>query len=335
MGSQLFVAGMQGLGDNIHQRAIVRLALKEHDRVWLKTPWPSLYWDFPKVRCRFFRSTLRTQAFNEQREAHLFSTDDPTDDLVSHNIRLWYTPDDVREHGSIIKAMVANAGYAPGASIDFSFPIDPAVDRVAMTLLARINPKGKPVLIYRPLVERTEWRNGRQRNPDFDAYYDLLMTIRDRCDFHVVSIADLVPGVEWLSGHPIAADNEFHYGQLHIHLMAAMFARATLVYSAIGFAGLLAQAVGTPLVVVAGGREDCRSHYEPGTTRAPVLGIDPIKSCRCYDPAHTCDKRIDLVAARVKLEGFIDALFADRSTGTVAVAADRLARFDDAIPQWG
>ena len=49
-------------------------------------------------------------------------------------------------------------------------------------------------MVLRPLVERTEWRGCAARNPDPVAYAALYNSIRDR--FFVVSLADLVPGVE-------------------------------------------------------------------------------------------------------------------------------------------
>src|SRR3546814_11400043 len=40
----IYVQGMHGLGDNLHQRAILRHLMQSHE-VWLETPWPCIYHD--------------------------------------------------------------------------------------------------------------------------------------------------------------------------------------------------------------------------------------------------------------------------------------------------
>ncbi len=98
-------------------------------------------------------------------------------------------------------------------------------------------------MVYRPLVERTEWNGCAARNPDHSAYAALFASIRDQ--FHVVSIADLVPNVEWISGARVEADQKFHAGELEFEALAGLFSIASLVFCSPGFAVILAQTVGT------------------------------------------------------------------------------------------
>src|SRR5574337_414332 len=65
----LRVVAMQGLGDSIHQRALVRYWMREH-AVWLDSAWPSVYHDLVGERLKLMRPSLylRTQAKNVERQ---------------------------------------------------------------------------------------------------------------------------------------------------------------------------------------------------------------------------------------------------------------------------
>ena len=74
-----YLMGMHGLGDNLHQRAVIRqLWLREH-LLLLETPWPCLYHDLvgPRLRLVFKRSMLRTQLKNAQREYSKYDYPNP------------------------------------------------------------------------------------------------------------------------------------------------------------------------------------------------------------------------------------------------------------------
>jgi hypothetical protein len=291
------IAGMHGLGDGLHQRAIVREFLARGP-VWLETPWPCLYRDMPDLHLVGKGSSLRTQAKNAMREVSRF-TSAPVP-LDARPVRVWYTPAAVRRAGSVLEAMAQGCGVPAG---DFRFPVPPAWRRRAADLVAGWR-FAKPIMIYRPLVERQEWGGCRARNPDHEAYGRLFDSIRDR--YFVVSVADLEPGQEWTVGRQIEADIEFHRGELDIELLAGLMAFSSLVYSSPGFAVVLAQAIGTPAVSVFGGYEDSRS-FSWGARYSPYLGIDPIEPCQCFSHSHACKKAIDLGAAEARLLEFVNA----------------------------
>ena len=188
------------------------------------------------------------------------------------------------------------------AQPDFSMPIPDAWHEKARSWLSRWDRKGKPLMIYRPIVLRKEW-NGESRNPDTRAYADLYNEIRQH--FFVVSIAHLESEVEWIVGPEADVDVKLHYGELDFETMAVLFKQADLVFSGAGFAPVLAQSVGTPVVIVYGGRESYKTTDVAGQHLAPTLGIDPIHPCDCHHHGHDCDKRIDVPAAREKLRKFI------------------------------
>jgi len=289
---------MHGLGDNLHQRAVLR-QLMAREPVYLETSWPCAYRDLagPRLHLLAKPSGLRTQAKNARREAAAFSHARPE----GRSVRVWYAPDDVRRHGSVLAAMCANTETSFEAA-DFRLPVPDAWRQRATTWIAKWRPT-KPLLLYRPLNERTEWTGCRARNPDHAAYAALVRSIRDR--FFVVSVADLDPGKEWMVGDDIGADVECHRGELEFETLAALAAQAALVVSSPGFAIILAQAVGTSSVCIFGGYENAQS-FAGGARHAPYLGIEPISPCQCFRHDHACDKRIEFPAAIARLRAFTD-----------------------------
>lgn len=295
----LLIRGMHGLGDCLRSRAIIRQLMKVHGNdIWLETPWPCLYHDMD-IRLVNKSSRLRTQAKNAQREQERYSKEPLP--FRPKTMRIDYPPDMVRRHGSVLAAMSAQCGVEID---DFSLPIPDEWHKRAVALIDEWKPT-KPIMIYRPLIERTEWGGCRNRNPDKKAYRVLLESIRDK--FFIVSVADLVDGVEWMVSEDISPDVEYHAGELDIELLAALTELSAMVYTSPGFAAVLAQSVGTPSVVVFGGYENSKSFYAEGNT-APYLGIDPINPCECFSHHHRCRKEIDIPMATERLKRFVDEI---------------------------
>jgi|GEM_PF-593022 len=302
MARPLYIVGMQGLGDCIHQRSIVRAYLAKGREVWLETPWPQIYHDLvgPKLKLVNKGSSLRTQAKNAAANRGLFVRGGPPHSCDV--LRQHYPPQVVRDEGSVLGAMSKVAGVPVG---DFRLPIPKAWREKADAWIRKWKPD-KPLMIYRPLVERTEWGGCKARNPDDGHYENLIESIRD--DFFIVSVADLVPGKEWLApsqaGIPHRAGHvELHNGELDFETLAALTEMASLVFCSPGFAAVLGQAVGTPTVVVSGGYEDGTS-FSAGAVYTPTLPIAPVNACNCFRHDHDCDKRIDMPAEMDRLALF-------------------------------
>lgn len=294
--------GMHGLGDNLHQRAVVR-QLMEQKPVWLETTWPCVYHDLvgPRLHLVYKGSPIGTYKRNAERERARYSAAPvPTS---AWPIKILYTPEQVRTCGSVLAGMCRATNTRVEAA-DFRMPIPPEWDARAAQLLEQWQPS-KPLLIYRPLVERSWWGGCIKRNPDHAIYATLMASIRQ--DYFVVSVADLKPGEEWIVGTPVDADVTLHAGELDFETLAALTARAALVFTSPGFAVILAQAVGTPSCVVFGGYEDARS-FTGGARFAPYLPIEPITPCTCFSHHHNCDKRIDGIRALKRLQLFVQGL---------------------------
>jgi ADP-heptose:LPS heptosyltransferase len=291
----MIISGMMGLGDNLHQRAVVRAALKKNE-VWLETPWPSVYHDLP-VNLLRKATGLRTQIKNAKREDFAYSTRTPVQ-ATTH--RISYTQPDVKRVGTFLGAMAKTSGVAVEPH-DFRLPVPEEWDLRLQGLLDILRPL-KPLLFYRPLVERVEWSGSAARNPDPPAYLALIRAIRKR--FYVVSVADLEEGKEWIVGERFEADAVYHNGELPFELLAALAARSSLVFASPGFALILAQAVGARLVGVFGGHESAR-FYDHGD---PLQHwVQPVEPCECFSKVHKCQKRIDVDREAERLVRFVES----------------------------
>lgn len=294
---RLMIHGMHGLGDNLHMRAIVREVMKIRE-VFLESPWPQVYHDLIGERLHIVSkgSTLRTQAKNAKSQAAKFEALPRTE--IAESMRVHYPPAAVRSEGSVLAAMCKTVGVPVG---DFRMPVPKAWHAKADAWLAKWKPD-RPLMLYRPLIERVEWSGCRNRNPDHGVYAGLFEAIAP--EFFVVSVADLVPKVEWMVGKPVATDVQCHAGELDFETLAALAMRAAMVYCSPGFMAVLAQSVSTPVLNVVGGYEDGTS-FAAGAKYAPYLAIEPIAPCPCFSHTHACDKRVDMGAAYAKVGDFI------------------------------
>ena len=306
---------MHGLGDNLHQRAVLKQLMNKGHEIWLESSWVAPYVDLigagglhilPKD------SRQRTQRKNAMREDKLFSPV-ACPKNVPH-MQVWYRPEEVRKRGSVLAAMCASVS-CEYEKADFRLPIPDSWLARADALIESWK-STKRLLIYRPLVERTEWSGCAARNPDHAGYAALFESLRDR--FFVVSIADLVDKVEWTVGRPVAADVTLHAGELDFEIMAALFKRAALVFCSPGFAVVLGQAVETPVICVFGRYERAYS-FSGGARFSPYLGIEPVQPCDDFRHDDGGDKRIDLGRAMPRIEAFVAASL--RANGSAQSAA--------------
>lgn len=290
----LLLQGMHGLGDNLHQRAVIRQLMQRYD-VTLESSWVAPYHDLIAQGLRVIHksTSLRTQSKNAKREARLFSTGVPAG---ARTRKVWYAPREVRAARGVLAAMCRNCDVSYDRA-DFRIPVKPEWVEAAQQVVQT----DRPILIYRPLVERTEWNGCAARNPDHTAYAELFDSIRDK--FHVVSIADLEPGKEWMVGLAVECDQRFHAGELPFETLAGLFSISAMAFTAPGFAVILAQAVETPVAAVFGSYEASYS-FSGGARYSPYLGIDPIVPCDDFKHDNTKDKTIDVAKAKRRLAVF-------------------------------
>lgn len=321
----LVVRGMLGLGDCIHQRAVVRELMRKHT-VTLQTFYTAVYHDL-------VAEGLDLQI--SDRIAPRIKDAGNTPGLEPwgrENIRISYDPRSTKVNGSLMASQFASARLKMPAQADFSLPVKPEWRAAAKALLAKHNPAGKPVMIYRPITLNKLWECP-ARSPDPEAYAKLYQAVRDR--FFVVSVCNLGDNGEYIVGPEQGADLKLHRGEAPFETLAGLFAEARLVFANPGMAPILSQAVGTPVVCVYGGHESYRTTNAVGAHLAPTLAIEPVKPCECFERHHKCDKQIDIESALPKLIAFAEEHSVPKPRvlifGTVFVDSEDKAKL---VGQW-
>jgi hypothetical protein len=295
MKPQLTVVGMLGIGDNLHQRAPLRALMQTHD-VTLEGFYPAIVHDLIAAGMKFRQLKCHIAPRIKAGDAAPAAKPDPR----APHTNLSYNSGTILKAGSILAAQFRSCGLTMPAQPDFSLPVPDGWRARARKLIASWPTNGKPVLVYRPIVQNKVWLCP-SRSPDPVAYAALFAAIRER--FFVVSVADLTQE-EWLVGAEQDADIKLHKGELDFEILAGLFAEAALVFANPGFSPILAQAVGTPSIIVYGGNESFRTTNAVGAHMAPTLAIEPITPCECHARTHDCDKRIDVAAALPKVMEF-------------------------------
>ena len=118
---------MHGLGDNVHQRAVVRHLLASHPstKFWLKTPWPCLYHDLVGDRLHLIdpSTSLRTQRKNSIREQARYVP--PPRASPGSGCEVSYKPELVQQTGSVLGAMIRTTLGYDIDDADFRLPVPP------------------------------------------------------------------------------------------------------------------------------------------------------------------------------------------------------------------
>ena len=278
MPEKLYFEGMHGIGDNINQRCFIKaLAAKGHE-IWLRTPLPEIYADIPGVHFVHANTPLRTQKVSEQCSQVQFVPEPPG----IPRQRIFYGNGHL-QRGSIFDAMTEQFGVAP-AHLDLP-SYDPADIRT---------PAGKPIAVIRPTTERKEWHNA-SRGP-LNQYIDDVARDLALAGFHVISVADVQEGQEWIPDGEPFAHQKFHHGELSIWEMLALVERADLVVTGPCVIMHAALAYERPMICIGGGNGGNNHHLKVTDPRcvnlAGSLFIYPDNYCRCQEMIHNCDKTI-------------------------------------------
>lgn len=291
----LDVTGMFGIGDCLHQRAIVREMLKSQP-VTLQSFYTAMYHDLAVEGLRVvMRDRIKPRIKDRGNAVQGRS-------VAISKTRIGYTPEAIRQHGSILAAMYASVGLKMPERPDFSLPVKDEWRAAARRMIEGRNPAGKPLMVYRPIVQNSVWACP-ARSPDPEAYAEIYRSLRDR--FFVVSVCDLTTGGERIVGPETDVDVRFHKGECDFETLAGLFAEAAIVFANPGFAPVLAQAVGTPNVIVYGANESFRTTNRDGAHLAPTLAIEPVTPCECHARTCRCSKEIDMPTALARVGAFV------------------------------
>lgn len=264
------IESMKGLGDSIYIRAFVK---QIQDEVYLVTPWPELFEDLPNVKFVNPNTQLRTQAKNVASTSHKFVV--PR--VPTKKIKVQYTGQDFRS-GSMIKGMQRCFGFPPG---EFDLPMFESPVKA-----------GKPIAVIRPATVRREWSNpARNPKPEYLAWVaDQLKETH-----HVVSVADLQDGEEWILGPEPFAHEKFHQGELDVRGLLGLVAHADLCVGGVGWLLPACVAYFRPLFCILGGQG---GHNGPDKVASSDMDLSkiwfakPDNFCQCTNMQHSCNKEI-------------------------------------------
>lgn len=269
--SALLIRGMYGLGDSIYQRGFV----KHFPGAYLVTAWPELYADLD-VKCVKPETRLRTQSKNMNKTRCKWHQA-PS---FAKTIQVSYGPQDLGG-GSIVLSMKEKFGVAP----EFDLP-----DFGPLPLKS-----SKPIAIVRPVTVRREWLNP-ARSPKPEYVNQAARILREK-GFHVVSIADIQDGQEWLVGDPPEADEYYHNGELSVTQLLAAVQNAAVVVGGVGWIVPACIAAGTPLYVILGGNGGHNAPEKITDKRYMNLRrvgwAKPERFCMCSNNNHQCEKTIN------------------------------------------
>lgn len=272
----LLIRGRQGLGDCIYSRSVIREVVEQFD-VYLETPWPQIFGGLP-IKCVRRPTVLRTQEKNAKRG-----------DLT------WYVPPTGIEpkvvhyagsKGTMLEGLCATLGVRPPV-LTFDLPTFAPW------------PGKRPYVVVRPATVRREWpASSRNPRPDYLA----LAADRLREHFDVVSVADLVPNVEWPVLPLPYADETFHAGELAVEQLMALVQGAAGMVAGVGWAVPAAVAYRTPLFLIYGGSGQHDGRHRIFDSRMPSENVHhaiPDRFCLCANRSHSCDKRISTIERQV------------------------------------
>lgn len=271
------VEGINGLGDNLYQRPLVKLLAKRDD-VYIRTPWPELYADIPRVRFLKMATILRTQSENVERTPAGVWSQYPTGARV---IEPRYGTNSVVEGLSLIESF-AKAFGLQGVEREYDLPPLPA---------SPINVE-LPIAIVRPVTLRSEWYNP-ARNP-LAMYVNEIARELMKTHF-VISLAYLRQGHEWIVGEAPPCHLDLHHGELNSLQMLALVKAARVAVGGVGWILPASIYARTPVYVVLGGQGGLNSPdfiTSPDMPLSRVGWATPTNYCHCIDKSHKCDKTI-------------------------------------------
>ncbi len=273
---------MEGIGDSLYLRPFIKLLTQDGHKLYLKTPLPELFSDL-KVEFVELEPQFRTQRKNYAATT-VKRVKAPR---VDREISPAYLEVQFMKWG-ITGALEDAVGYPVGST------------RPVWDLPANLPPHGlvlpenKKLAVIRPNSLRREWMvPARNCDPHYLRSYS--QRLKD-LDFHVVSIADCVEGVEWLEQPEPYADLKLHEGQLGIARTLSLLKAADLVVGSPGFILPATVSAGTHLFLVWGGRGDFDNPemlFDPRMDMSKVAWAMPHTFCRCRKRLHLCDKRIE------------------------------------------
>lgn len=285
----ILFSGFVGYGDSIYRRPFVRHALKMGREVYVKTAWPSAFYDMPEVRLvKLDRpklpSAAHSRSMNHAVWKHLWTTPPPG----VEEVRLIYRRQGMHKFGSILECYARHYGYEGVVMDDIAFGApEPRWTREADLWMMRQSII-KPIALVKSPAIRFRW-SARARLPDPRVYQEAVNAFRAK-GFRTVAFGADAPG-EW-DEYAIEVDERVSWPWDHPGILQEVVRQAKVV---IGFPSFLLpltlalQHQGT--LMVWGGYQK-RERLTHPLLRDPLYYLEPEQVCDCFKLNHDCVRRI-------------------------------------------
>ena len=260
---KVFIHSMQGLGDNIMQRAVLKEYLAENDVVvYLNTPYPELYSDL-NIKTVRPESKLRCQSKHMQQAA--FDHDSLPEIAFDQIFRVKYT-------GWIDRGFSLMEGMAMCLGMDkFFFELD------LPQKLMHSEPVLKAVFVKPPTI-RTDW-SAPARNCKMDYIQYAMHKIP-----HCTVLTDMEKGKEEYDDFRPLCRHYMEKG-LTLQQLVQLVKGAEGFIASPGFFIPLAAALKKPILIIYGGNG---AYNQPSNMpeNKKAVHVVPENQCMCKDPRH-------------------------------------------------
>lgn len=289
---KLHIETFAGWGDCIYARACVKELAKTKE-IYLETPLPDLFRDLP---VKFIKTTTkyRTQAKTKPSSKIKF-VELPKD---IKKIQLYYNQN--LQSSTVMAMLLTQCGLPLDTKLDWDLPdFSEELEQANIQI-----PKDKKIAIVRPATIRAEWKViTRPPNPQYLYWTSYALM---EYGYHVISVADLEPDVEWLHmGQDVVANQKFYKGELPMYALLELMKKAEVVVGGSGFIVPASISARTNLFVIFGGRllYDAPNKIIPIDAPSLVSWAMPANPCRCTVDMHpegepACNKFIPDIDSR-------------------------------------
>ncbi len=280
IGGPLRIMGMAGLGDTIYMRPLVLNQFDLYDQVFLHTPWPELYRDTDVQPLYYDNLALRCQVRSMDAYAGEWAE---VPDVKARAVRWMLARPELNVATDLERSFAPDGRYHMSLpSFREEWPLGPVRTGSA-----------QPLAVIKPNTLRKEWLvPARNCGPSYMARAARHLM---GAGYHVVTVASMEDGLEWLDGDPVPCHEDFTHGELTISELCALVESAALCVASPCFLLPLAMAYRTPFLGVLGGN---LRHNAPEYVTDPRMSLDlvrwiwPAEPCYCPNRLHKCARNV-------------------------------------------
>lgn len=283
---KLHIETFAGFGDCIYSRGIIRELCKTYE-IYIETPLPDMFRDLP---VNFIYTTTKYRTQSKIKPSNKIKFVNLPENIKK--IKLHYDHD--LASSTVMTMLLKQCELPLDTKLTWDLP-----DFSDELKEANIQiPKDKKLAIVRPATIRAEWKViTRPPNPQYLYWASHALM---EYGYHVISVADLEPDVEWLHmGQDVVANKKLYKGELPMYALLELMKQAEVVVGGSGFIVPAAISANTNLFIIFGGRMLYDSPHKiiPVHTKSLVNWAMPANPCRCGIDIHpegepTCNKYI-------------------------------------------